>query len=252
MKIGVMGAMPEEVSRLRTSLLSSRRETHGMREYAVGTLRGREVVLVFSRWGKVAAASTATTLIERFGVDVLLFTGVAGALDPALAVGDIVVARELVQHDMDASALAGIAPFEIPLLGRSSFPVRGDLVQKAQTAARQYLALDLPSDIAPETLRTFGISTPAVVSGLVASGDQFIASAHVGDALRRKLPGVLCVEMEGAAVAQVAHEHGIPFAVIRTISDRADHGAPVDFPRFLDGVATHFTCGVTARLLDLL
>jgi adenosylhomocysteine nucleosidase len=117
MRIGIMGAMAEEVSQLRPHLSEVTTEIRGMREYVSGQLLGKSVTLVFSRWGKVAASSTATTLVERYGVDCLVFTGVAGALDPSLNIGDIVVASRLVQHDMDASALPGIEKYEIPLLG---------------------------------------------------------------------------------------------------------------------------------------
>lgn len=252
MKIGIMGAMSEEVALLRGAMTDVEVETRGGREFASGTLCGRHGVVVFSRWGKVAAASTATTLIERHGVDTLLFTGVAGAVDPSLNVGDIVVAERLVQHDMDASALPGIARFEIPLLGVVEFGVEKPHVAAARRAAETYLAEDLRGDVSRDLLGEFDIDAPRVVTGTIASGDQFIADPAVARGLAEALPELRCVEMEGAAVAQVAHEHGVPCLVLRTISDKADHGAVVDFPRFVDRVASHFTCGAVLRLLPAL
>ena len=106
MTIGVIGAMPEEVALLARDLEGARPERRGARDYLRGRLHGRDVVVVFSGWGKVASASTATTLIEVFGVEAVVFTGVAGALAADLAVGDVVIGTELLQHDLDASAAA--------------------------------------------------------------------------------------------------------------------------------------------------
>lgn len=249
MKIGIMGAMQEEVAGLLRHLEGPLRETRGMRDYHAGRLGGHDVVVVFSRWGKVAAASTATTLIERHGVDFIVFTGVAGAVDPSLNVGDIVIANALVQHDLDASAVPGIRRFEVPLLGVRTFPADARAVARALESARRFIREDMALAVTAETLATFGITSPRACAGLIASGDQFIASPAKAAELAHALPGVRCVEMEGAAVAQVAHEHGIPCVVLRTISDKADHTAGVDFPRFLAGIASPFTCGVVLRFL---
>ena len=252
MRIGIMGAMAEEVSRLLPHLSEATSETLGMRDYVSGQLLGKPVTLVFSRWGKVAAASTATTLVQRYGVDCLVFTGVAGALDPSLNIGDIVVASGLLQYDMDASALPGIAKFEIPLLGVSRFPVEERYLSSARRAAEAYLLEAMSGDISDELLKEFHITKPQVTTGIIASGDQFIADDAKVQFLRQQLPGLKCVEMEGAAVAQVAYEHRIPCIVLRTISDNADHGAAIDFPKFVSHIASHFTCGSVLRLLELL
>jgi adenosylhomocysteine nucleosidase len=247
MKIGIMGAMIEEIVHLKRAIQQSSHHERGRREFTSGMLQGHEVVVVFSRWGKVAASSTATTLIEHFGVDLLIFTGVAGAIDEELNVGDIVIGSQLVQHDMDASAIPGIKKFEIPLLGLQFFEPPSHFVAKAKLAAQTYFK---HHSVAAEILAKFDISHPKVVTGLIASGDQFIASGTVANALRQHLPHLQCVEMEGAAVAQVAYEHNIPCLVVRTISDKANSTAPLDFPVFLQEVAAHFTCGSVLHLLD--
>ena len=249
MRIGVLGAMSEEIALLRNGLENPQVQTRGMRDYWQGSLFGRSAVLAFSRWGKVASASTVTTLIESFEVDLVVFTGVAGALAPDLDIGDIVIAESLMQRDMDASALPGIKLFEIPLLGVENFPIEKRLVDLATESARRYLTEDLPNDVPSELLHEFGIVQPKVHTGLIISGDQFVASTEAQSKIKRAIPAALCVEMEGAAVAQVCYEHDVPVAVVRAISDKADHSAVINFPRFVDKVASHFTCGIVREFI---
>lgn len=218
----------------------------GMRTFYEGTWAGQEIVVVLSRVGKVSAAVTTTLLLERFAVSHVICTGVAGAVDPRLRLGDIVIADRLIQHDMDARPL--FPQFEIPLLGRTEFPA--PLSDSAFRAALSYAIEDFARDIPEERRVAFGITKPEVHRGLIVSGDQFIADPKRSCTLRESLPEALCTEMEGAAVAQVCHEMGeIPFAVIRVISDRADHSAAVDFQRFIDEVAEHVTGGIVHNLL---
>ena len=247
MKIGIMGAMPEEIAGLVEAMDARRGQVEtGRRTYHAGTLFGHEVVVVFSRWGKVAAATTATELLARHGVGRLIFTGVAGAASPSLRVGDVVVGRTLYQHDMDGSPL--FPRHEIPLLGVSGFDTDAKARQEAVRAAERFLAsrrVWIPDGIATE----FGIAQPKVVEGEIASGDKFFADELELDALRARLPAVSCVEMEGAAVAQVCHEYGVPLTVIRTISDAANEGAPFDFARFVRLVASRYSLGILESLL---
>jgi adenosylhomocysteine nucleosidase len=246
----VMTAMEEEFRRLRESLSDAEVIERGGRRYLSGRISGRPVVAVFSRWGKTAAASTATTLIERFGAARVLFTGVAGAASPDLGIGDLVVADRLLHHDLDARPF--IRRFEVPLLDLVEIPTDPAMNEAASAAAAALLAEDLDSIAAAPVRAGFGIETPRVHRGLVASGDRFIADPAEVAALRRELPALLAVEMEGAAVAQVCHEHGVPCAVVRTISDRADHAAPVDFARFVSEVASRFSERIVARVLERL
>lgn len=117
--IGIMGAMPQEIDGVIKLLENPKEITLGMRSYTSGTINNIDVVVVFSRWGKVAAAATVSTLIHVFNVTEVIFTGVAGAIDPTLNIGDIVIAKRLYQHDMDARPL--MQQFEIPLLGKTFF-----------------------------------------------------------------------------------------------------------------------------------
>jgi adenosylhomocysteine nucleosidase len=251
MKLGLMGAMPEEVDGIRAEMEVTGTQEIAGRTYTLGRWHGTEVVLVFSRCGKVSSASTATTLLQHFGVDALLFVGVAGAIHPDLRIGDIVIASELIQHDMDASGLPIFQRFEIPLLGRSRFPAPADWVARAVAATEDYLRADFVRDFDADTRREFGLETPRVLTGLIASGDQFVNDpAHIAS-LRAVLPELLCVEMEGAAVAQVCHEHGDrPLLVLRIISDRADHSAAIDFSKFIARIATDLGTRVVERVLQ--
>ena len=254
MKVGIVGAMPQEIALLRQNLRNGRTDTRGMREYLQGSLYGKEVVLVFSRCAKVAAASTVTTLIEVFGVNLVVFTGVAGAADPRLEIGDVVIGTSLVQHDLDARPL--FPRFEVPLLGRIAFETPPALVALARRSAELYLNTHLAGDVSVQSLRSFAIaSAPRVYTGLIVSGDQFIANTATLLALQEALqqsglPPALCVEMEGAAVAQVCHEHGVPVIVMRAISDKADHSAAIAFAPFIDEIASHLTCGIVRELIS--
>ena len=249
MTTGTVGAMPKEIALLSKDLKNVRQETRGMRDYCQGTLYGRDITLVFSRWGKVAAASTVTTLIEIFTVDSVIFTGVAGAISSDLDIGDVVIGSDLIQHDLDASAIPGLKRFEVPLLGISAFHAEEGLVDLAKKSAERYLTVDLANDVPRQLLAEFGIRRPKVRTGLIVSGDQFIANGDTLNSLRKALPDAQCAEMEGAAVAQVCYEYEVPLVVVRTISDNADRSAAIDFSRFVDKVAGHFTCGIVKELI---
>lgn len=231
--IGILSAVIEEQQALQAAMERPRIEHHAGREFVCGRLHGREVVLVLSRIGKVAAAITATLLIERFGAQALVFTGVAGALGDGVQVGDVIVARELLQHDLDASPL--FPRYEVPMLGRSHFPTDAVLSDALRDAAHE--ALEAERIGLAASFAALGIEQPTVHEGLVVSGDRFVATAAESALLHAELPEALAVEMEGAAVAQVCHDADVPFAVLRTVSDRADDEAHVDFKRFLDEVA---------------
>lgn len=242
--------MPEEIDLILERITKKSSREIGRRIYTEGTWCGHEVVVVFSRWGKVAASSTVTTLLDEFKVDQILFTGVAGGVDPSLEMGDIVIADLLIQHDLDASPVPGIEKFEIPLLGVTRIPVSASLVSRAREAAELFIKEILHDPQHRTDLKEVGVVGPRIFTGLAASGDQFIADPRKLESLRKELPGLLCVEMEGAAVAQVCHERGIPFLVIRTISDKANHEAVVDFPKFLKKVSKWFSAGILEKYLQ--
>lgn len=250
--IGLICAMPEEARRLRQAMQTTCVERRARREFVCGRLFDRDVVICVSRCGKVAAAATFVAMIERYKVHPCILTGAAGALVESLAVGDIVLADTLVQHDLDASALPRFKKYEVPLLGASHFPTDAALTALAEAAARDFLERDLTAEVPPAVLARFGITRPQVARGMVVSGDRFIASLETRQALRRDLPDAVCVEMEGAAVAQVAYEYEVPVAVIRTISDTADHHAALSFERFLEQIVAHVTCGIVRRLFERL
>ena len=231
MRLGIISALHEEQAGLVEAMRGPTTLIHGKREYFLGQLWEIDAVCVLSRIGKVAAAMTATTLVEKFGVTHILFTGVAGAGDKTIHVGDIVVAESLVQHDMDASPL--FPRFEVPLTGQSRFQPDQLLSQRVSSAAHAFLESDFLDTIAQVERQEFGLVQPRVHRGLIASGDQFVNDRLRIEALNSALPGLVEVEMEGAAVAQVCQELGVPFAVIRAISDNANENAAHDFMRFV-------------------
>jgi adenosylhomocysteine nucleosidase len=228
MRLGIISALAEEQNGLIEAMESPYKVIHGMREYTGGKLWHIDAVCVLSRIGKVAAAMTASILVEKFGVTHIVFTGVAGSGDFGVRVGDVVVADSLVQYDMDASPL--FPRFEIPLTGLSRIASDRDLTRQLAAAAREFLENEPDS---PQTHR-----------GLIASGDQFIHKRAQLAALKDALPELLAVEMEGAAVAQVCFELGIPFGVIRTISDNANEDAAIDFMHFVQTVASRYAYAI--------
>lgn len=241
MTTAILSALPEEQSSLVQHLSHPQRLMHAGRAFWRGELQGRPVVLALSGIGKVAAATTATALIERFGVARIVFTGVAGGVGEGVNVGDVVVAREYLQHDMDASPL--FPRWEVPGYARSRFVCDASLSALLSGAARAYLeSAEGQFGFAP--LDGPAPAAPRLHQGLVASGDRFVCAASETQHLRSTLQAaghdVLAVEMEGAAVAQVCHDYGLPFAAVRTISDRADDTAHVDFPAFVRTVATRY------------
>jgi adenosylhomocysteine nucleosidase len=252
-RIAIAAAMQEEIGALLAAMTDEQPVVLAGRQFWLGHLDGHDVVAVLSRIGKVAAAMTATLLVHEFGAERAIFTGTAGGLRPAVRVGDVVVASALLQHDMDASPL--FPRHEVPLYETDRFHADEALSAALAEAARAMLAnADAGTDDAhlaldAAELRTFGIVTPRVHSGMVVSGDRFVASASEAAALRQRLPDALAVEMEGAALAQVCHDLGVPFAVVRTISDRADDSAHVDFSRFVASIASRYSVGVVRRFL---
>jgi adenosylhomocysteine nucleosidase len=236
----------QEQAGLIESMQGTQTVSRGMRDYVTGSLCGMETVCVLSRIGKVAAAATVATLIERFGVSHIVFTGVAGAMDPHLQVGDIVVADALVQYDMDATPL--FPRFEVPLLGQSHFASDKHLTDRLAAAAGDFITHDLHAAIPSQDLDAFRLGSPRVYRGLIASGDEFIDSKQRQQELKAAFPHLLAVEMEGAAVAQVCFEFGVPFSVIRTISDGANEASAHDFMRFIDSVAARYAFGIVQRL----
>lgn len=241
--IAILSALAEEQAGLIAWMESPRQVVHAGRTFCCGHLWGQPVVLALSRIGKVAAATTATALITHLGVDRVVFTGVAGGVGEGVQVGDVVVGTSYVQHDMDASPL--FPRYEVPLYGRAVFAGDVDLCTALQAASVAALA----------GLRSQG-RAPAVHRGLIASGDRFVNGAYEVATLVGQLAAAgrapLAVEMEGAAVAQVCADYGVPFVAVRTISDRADDSAHVDFSSFVQDVASVYARLIIENLLKSL
>jgi len=245
--LAVVGALPEEISLVVASLTDASARVLGRRTFHVGAFHGTPAVAVFSGWGKVAAAATVTQLIASFPITQLVFSGVAGAVQHGLSIGDVVIGTGLLQHDMDARPI--FPRYEVPLIGKFLFEPDRELRAGLEHAAREFLREDLHAVVAASELDFFHVRSPKVTGGVIASGDKFFASTAEVAALRERLPLVACVEMEGAAVAQVCEEYGMPFGIVRTLSDSADESSPHDFPRFARQLARHYSAGILARLV---
>ncbi|HVZ42264.1 MAG TPA: 5'-methylthioadenosine/adenosylhomocysteine nucleosidase [Ramlibacter sp.] len=229
MRTAIVSAMHEELAAVLALMPDETRQPAAGRDFRVGHLHGHDAVAVLSRIGKVAAATTATVLIERFEVDRILFTGVAGGLAPGVERGHVVLADGFLQHDLDASPI--FPKYEVPLYGTSRFDTDRALTDRvAQSVARA-----LPGT--------------RVHRGLVISGDRFVATSGESRSLQAALPEALAVEMEGAAIAQVCRDYGVPFAAVRTVSDRADDEAHGDFVQFIRDVASRHSAAIVEAFL---
>ena len=245
-RIALVSAMHEELAAVLARMPDEQKTVVAGREFWLGHWHGHEVVAVLSRIGKVAAATTATVLIERFGVRRMVFTGVAGGLATRAQVGDVVLATELLQHDMDASPL--FPRHQVPLTGMTRYPTDAALT----SALRHVVPLalqDVVADLPRREWLGLDLDQARLHEGLVISGDRFVATTAESAALQRELPDALAVEMECAAMAQVCHDYGVPLAAVRTISDRADDAAHVDFPKFIQTIASRYSVAVLDRLL---
>lgn len=211
-KIGIIGAMEEEVAALREKLSDVRMLRKASMDFYAGTLYGKQVVVVRSGIGKVNAGICTQILADVYGVDAVINTGIAGSLKAEINIGDIVLSTDTLQHDMDATGF-GYELGVIPRMETSCFEADRELLAAAKAACEEAV---------PEI---------QVFTGRVVSGDQFISDRQVKERIARIFDG-MCTEMEGAAIAQAAYLNQIPFVIIRAISDKADDSATVDYPTF--------------------
>jgi adenosylhomocysteine nucleosidase len=209
--IGIIGAMDEEIELCRKNMSDVKEFAQAGITYFQGRLHGKTVILCKSGVGKVNASICTQILVDHFSVDHVIFTGVAGGVDPDLNIGDIVISEDCRQHDIDASPL-GFKRGEIPFATTSVFPAHSDLIQLAYKSGAK-------------------LKDVKTVIGRILSGDQFVADKEQVQDLFDEFKGS-CVEMEGAAVAQVCHLNQIPFVIIRSLSDKADGSAHVNFLEF--------------------
>ena len=227
-KVGIIGAMDSEVSYLKSLVKDACTRTVCGMEFVEGTLEDVPVVVVRCGIGKVNAAACATVVASVLGATHVINTGVAGSLDARVEIGDLVVSTDAVEHDLDVTPL-GYAPGEHPDLHLIAFEADASL-RGAVTRAAAEAAADVH-----------------VFEGRVCSGDQFIGSAAAKARITETFGG-MCCEMEGAAIAHVCHLAGVPFVVVRAISDKADDSGNVDYPTFEKAAAEHCARLVLAAL----
>ncbi len=226
--IGIIGAMEEEVTKLKQQMQDIIVSKKACMEFNKGTLSGKNVVVVRSGIGKVNAALCAQILADDYHVDYIINTGIAGSLDNEINIGDIVLSTDALQHDVDAVAF-GYELGVIPRMETSTFTADENLIA---------LAKKLCEKVNPDI---------CVFTGRVVSGDQFIADKTVKERLISNF-NPLCTEMEGAAIAQAAYLNGIPFLIVRAISDKADNSANMDYPTFEAKAIEHTVKLMTALI----
>lgn len=228
---GIIGAMEEEVAALKEAMeVQEAAELASMTFYR-GVLCGKDVVVVRSGIGKVNAGICAQILVDRFHVDTLINTGIAGSLDARIDIGDMVISTDALHHDMDAVQF-GYPAGQVPRMEVMSFPADEELVKKAVQA----------NEKANPDIHTY--------TGRVASGDQFIASKEVKEKIVENFQP-LCVEMEGAAIAQAAYLNKVSYVIIRAISDKADNSATMDYPTFERQAIAH-SVGLVKELMTII
>ena len=210
--LGIIGAMDEEVARIKEQLTEVQVETRAAMDFYRGKLGGKETVVVRSGIGKVNAAICTQILADVYQVSGVVNTGIAGSLKAEIDIGDIVLSSDALQHDMDATGF-GYAPGQVPRVDTLSFSADKGLIQLAEACCRE---------VNPD-IHTF--------VGRVVSGDQFISDKEKKEWLVKTFSGY-CTEMEGAAIAQACYLNGIPFLIVRAISDKADDSASVDYSVF--------------------
>ena len=210
--IGIIGAMEVEVKELKEQMQITRQLTKAGMEFCEGILEGQDVVVVRSGVGKVNAAVCTQILIDVFDVKAVINTGIAGSLKAEINIGDLVISSDLVHHDMDAVSF-GYPKGQIPQMDVFSFEADKALADLAEKVCEE---------VNPEI---------QVFHGRVVSGDQFISDKAVKERISANFDGY-CTEMEGAAIAQAAYLNGVPFVILRAISDKADDSAHMDYPTF--------------------
>ena len=210
--LGIIGAMDEEVAKIKEAMQDIEITCKASMEFYKGTMDGKEVVVVRSGIGKVNAGICTQILVDLFNVDAVINTGIAGSLNAAIDIGDIVLSTDALQHDVDATGF-GYELGVIPRMDTSVFVADSKL---------RVLARECCERVNPDI---------KVFEGRVVSGDQFISDKKVKDRILDEFKGD-CTEMEGASIAQAAYLNNIPFLIIRAISDKADDSATVDYPAF--------------------
>ncbi len=226
---GIIGAMEAEVAGLKNKMEDVKITRRASMEFYEGLLEGKRVVVVRSGIGKVNAAVCTQILVDEFGVEVVINTGIAGSLNKDINIGDIVVSTDLVHHDMNAAGF-GYPKGQIPQMEEFSFG--GD-------EALRRLAVQVCREVNPEI---------EVYEGRIASGDQFVSDQGVKDFIVKEF-GAYAVEMEGAAIAQAAYLNHVPFLVIRAISDKADGSAQMDYAAF-EAAAIEHSVRLTHRMIQ--
>ncbi|MDE1324603.1 5'-methylthioadenosine/S-adenosylhomocysteine nucleosidase [Vibrio aestuarianus] len=230
MKIGIIGAMEQEVAILKNAINNVQQVSKAGCTYFIGQIHGVDVVLLQSGIGKVAAAIGTTILLEEYQPDVVINTGSAGGFDASLTMGDVVISSEVRHHDADVTAFG----YEMGQMAGQPAAFKADetLMNLAEKALTQ-------------------MEDKHAVRGLICTGDAFVCTTERQAFIRQHFPSVIAVEMEASAVAQTCHQFNVPFVVVRAISDVADKASPMSFDEFLP-LAAQSSSEMVIKMVELL
>ena len=242
--LGILSALEEENRLLLTKLVSPAVTEYARVQFTSGQLADTPVVMANTKVGKVNAAIVTQLLIDRFNVDTIILMGLGGGTGPEIEVGDIVISKDVVHHDVDATGYMDIELGEIPFLGIKYFPADERLIRTAEQAARKITGIKKT-----QSNESAAGYNPRIVIGRVMTGDQFINSMEKVRWLWETFRGH-CVEMEGAAVAQCAYLNDIPFVIIRAISDKCDELAEKSYHSYLQSEAPELLADVAVRMAE--
>lgn len=229
--LGIIGAMDEEVAKLKQNMVDAETQSIAAMNFLKGTIHGKDVVVVRSGIGKVNAAICSQILVDHFHVKSIINTGIAGSLRKEINIGDVVLSSDTLQHDMDATGF-GYAMGQVPRMDVLAFPADEQLIKIAKECCQKEI---------PEI---------GVHVGRVVSGDQFISDKAKKVWLKETFDGS-CTEMEGVSIAQAAYLNGIPYLIMRAISDKADDSAEMDYAEFEAAAIEHSVKLLMAMIREL-
>jgi adenosylhomocysteine nucleosidase len=248
--IGILDSLGSDNLVLKKVIENYTIETIGKNKYYSGTIGTKKVVGVFSGWGKTSVAETTSTLIHRYNVTHIVMTGLAGALDKDLNIGDIIIGSSYIQHDLDLSPMfpRGVIPF----LGKSFLECDKNLLEKAELSVKEVLDNDVEKLKDLQYFNTSDSQPPKYKIGEIATGDKFITKQNEIAHIKHDFPLSLAVDMDSATAAHLCYCYDIPFISVHTISDKADDTAQVIFKRFLADISSHYSIAFINNIINKL
>lgn len=247
--IGILGAIKDEISWIFPLLKEQRQEKIGNRKYYIGKLNNKNIVASYSGYGKVASSLTATTLITKHNVDLIIFVGVAGALKKLVSIGDIVIGKNFYQHDVSASPT--FKKFMLPFQKTPFIKGNDKLIKKAKAGVEKFLTNpNFKNLFSQNVLNDFNIKHPKLFIEDITSSDKAVLKKDEKLSLAKDLPSAFAVDMEGGAISQVCEDFSTPFVIIRVISDDINSSDNLNLKIFLTDLTSVYFKEIITYLLE--